>query len=217
MPGAKRLSMGRDAGSHSVHRIVGYFTLSIDGLVRAGHSLENLNEVLSLLFITGFNDLRKHSKKLSLSLSSTFGGLGFQLCFLNFLIGSGRLNDAQYCLHHLLKVLPDSALGYSGSLVDCLECLHRLCVGLGRTSVRQNGENNGNNCQNDRSNAGNEREEFDCAHSGFIFSPNVRDHRRLPVARSVPGEERAQARSVTRVGVLVDRIVSIFIYLILFV
>jgi hypothetical protein len=33
------------------------------------------------------------------------------------------------------------------------------------------------------------------------FLPNVRDHRWLPVARLVPGEERAQAWSVTRVGV----------------
>ncbi|MFM8715664.1 MAG: hypothetical protein ACKOHM_03610 [Spartobacteria bacterium] len=31
-----------------------------------------------------------------------------------------------------------------------------------------------------------------------ILFPNVRDHRWLPVARSMPGEEQAQAWSVTR-------------------
>jgi hypothetical protein len=36
---------------------------------------------------------------------------------------------------------------------------------------------------------------------GGIYSSNVRDHLYLPVARSVPGEERTQARSVTRVGI----------------
>jgi hypothetical protein len=35
----------------------------------------------------------------------------------------------------------------------------------------------------------------------IIFSANVRDHRWLPVARSVPGEERAQERSVTRIAI----------------
>jgi hypothetical protein len=34
-----------------------------------------------------------------------------------------------------------------------------------------------------------------------IYLPNVRDHRWLPVARLVPGEERAQARGVTRVAI----------------
>jgi hypothetical protein len=35
----------------------------------------------------------------------------------------------------------------------------------------------------------------------IIFFANVRDHRWLPVARLVPGEERAQARGVTRVAI----------------
>ena len=35
----------------------------------------------------------------------------------------------------------------------------------------------------------------------FIFFANVRDHRWLPVARLVPGEERTQARGVTRVAI----------------
>jgi hypothetical protein len=34
----------------------------------------------------------------------------------------------------------------------------------------------------------------------YIF-PNVRDHRWLPVARLLPGEERAQAGGVTRVAI----------------
>jgi hypothetical protein len=35
----------------------------------------------------------------------------------------------------------------------------------------------------------------------LYFFANVRDHRWLPVARLVPGEERAQARGVTRVAI----------------
>jgi hypothetical protein len=46
-----------------------------------------------------------------------------------------------------------------------------------------------------------------------IFSANVRDHRHLPVARSVPGEERAQARSVTRVGVRWIALFGLFSFL----
>ena len=35
----------------------------------------------------------------------------------------------------------------------------------------------------------------------LLYFANVRDHRWLPVARSMPGEERAQAWSVTRVAI----------------
>jgi len=35
----------------------------------------------------------------------------------------------------------------------------------------------------------------------MIFLANVKGHRRLAVARLLPGEERAQAGGVTRVGV----------------
>jgi hypothetical protein len=47
----------------------------------------------------------------------------------------------------------------------------------------------------------------------YIF-PNVSDHRWLPVARSMPGEERAQAWSVTRVAI---RWIALFGMLLLFI
>jgi hypothetical protein len=46
-----------------------------------------------------------------------------------------------------------------------------------------------------------------------IFVPNVRDHRWLPVARSMPGEERAQAWSVTRVAIRCIALFALFLFL----
>jgi hypothetical protein len=47
----------------------------------------------------------------------------------------------------------------------------------------------------------------------YIFLPNVRDQRWLPVARLLPGEERAQAGGVTRVALRWIALFGLFSFL----
>jgi hypothetical protein len=47
----------------------------------------------------------------------------------------------------------------------------------------------------------------------FICLPNVRDHRWLPVARPMPGEERTQAWGVTRVAIRWIALFGLFSFL----
>jgi hypothetical protein len=47
----------------------------------------------------------------------------------------------------------------------------------------------------------------------FILFANVRDHRWLPVARSMPGGERAQAWSVTRAAIRWIALLGLFSFL----
>jgi hypothetical protein len=46
----------------------------------------------------------------------------------------------------------------------------------------------------------------------ICFFANVRGHRWLPVARSMPGEERAQARGVTRVVIRWIALLGYFLF-----